>query len=62
MIAEQQILYPKQVCHNCLMADKSGLPRWHNSKLACGKIQPQKTSEEAKIYQCQMGFNVTWIN
>ena len=61
MIGERQILSPQQICQGCLMSDKSGLPRWHNSKLACGKIQPQQTPR-VKIYQCQMGFNVTWIN
>lgn len=62
MIAKRQILYPKQVCQNCLMADKSGLPRWRDSTLACGQIQAHHTTERAKVYQCQMGFNVTWID
>lgn len=62
MIAEQQILDPQKVCQNCLMSDKSGLPRWHNSQLGCGTMQPQQTSKEAKVYRCQMGFNVAWIN
>ena len=61
MVAERQILYPK-VCQSCLMADKNGLPRWHDRKLTCGEIQPQQTSTQAKVYQCQMGFKVTWIS
>lgn len=62
VIAERQILSPQQICQGCLMSDKQGLPRWRNSRLACGKIKPQSTGQQAKIYQCQMGFKVTWIN
>jgi hypothetical protein len=104
MIVDQQILSPKQVCQNCLMSNQSGLPRWHDSKLGCGKkrsrnpkgfaltlksttsrreasplghkdslrispggasvegVQSQPTSKQAQVYECQMGFNLTWIN
>lgn len=70
MIADEQILFPKQVCQNCLMSDQSGLPRWHDSKLGCGKMRShsgggassQPTSNQAQVYECQMGFNLTWIN
>ncbi|MEY2833587.1 MAG: hypothetical protein RLZZ574_2846 [Cyanobacteriota bacterium] len=130
MIVDQQILSPKQVCQNCLMSDQSGLPRWHDSKLRCGKrrsqspkgfaltltlkgisagvsfrtpsdkgtasrdadalanplgraasplghknslrispggasvevVQSPQTSKQAQVYECQMGFNLTWIN
>jgi hypothetical protein len=70
MIVDQQILSPKQICQNCLMSDQSGLPRWHDSQLGCGKMRlhsgggassPQ-TSKQAQVYECQMGFNVTWVN
>ncbi|NJK57438.1 MAG: hypothetical protein HC939_16235 [Pleurocapsa sp. SU_5_0] len=119
MIADQQILSAQQVCQNCVMSDQSGLPRWHDSKLGCGKMRsrspkgfaltqkgtasrpkdkpcasraasakayrsayplghkdslrispggasvevesPQR-SKQAQVYECQMGFNVTWIN
>ena len=62
MIVEQQILSPQPICQGCLMSDKSGLPRWQNSKLRCGKIMTLKVSTQAQIYECQMGFNVTWID
>lgn len=79
MIADQQILSAQQVCQNCVMSDQSGLPRWHDSKLGCGKrrsrsgggasspspkgaVQSQLRSKQAQVYECQMGFNVTWIN
>ncbi|MEN9519466.1 MAG: hypothetical protein RLZZ381_2054 [Cyanobacteriota bacterium] len=88
MIVDQQILSPKQVCQNCLMSDQSGLPRWHGSKLGCGKMrsprvgfsssrnpkefaprdvsmedaQSPQTSKQAQVYECQMGFSLTWVN
>ena len=61
MIAERQILSARQVCQNCLMSDRSGLPRWHGSELGCGKILLNSTFTQTKVYQCQMGFNVTQI-
>ena len=61
MIAERQILSARQVCQNCLMADRSGLPRWHGSELKCGKILLDLTFTQTKVYQCQMGFNVTQL-
>jgi hypothetical protein len=45
-----------------LMSDQSGLPRWRDSKLGCGKIPPRQTSQQIQVYQCQMGFNVTWVS
>ncbi|MGF1589759.1 MAG: hypothetical protein ACFCU7_11045 [Pleurocapsa sp.] len=61
MIADEQILSAEQVCQNCLMSDRSGLPRWYGTKLECGKILPRLTSRQAKVYKCQMGFNVTRV-
>ena len=62
MIGDRQLLSPQQVCQGCLMSDKSGLPRWQNEKLRCGKVRKPKTSGQVEVYECQMGFNVTWIN
>jgi hypothetical protein len=64
MIVDQQILSPKQVCQNCLMSDQSGLPRWRDSRLGCGKSKtpPPQTLKQAQVYQCQMGFNVAWVS
>ena len=59
IIGEQQILSARQVCQHCLMSDRSGLPRWHGGELGCGKIS--KTFTGAKVYQCQMGFNVVRV-
>ena len=62
MIADEQILSAKQVCQNCLMADRSGLPRWHGGQLGCGKALQKSNSRQATVYKCQMGFNVTQVD
>lgn len=61
IIGEQEILSARQVCQHCLMSDRSGLPRWHGSELGCGKILLNSTFTQAKVYQCQMGFNVVRV-
>lgn len=61
MIADEQILPAKQVCQNCLMSDQSGLPRWRDSNLGCGKVLHKPASRQAKVYKCQMGFKVTQV-
>lgn len=62
MITDEQILSAKQVCQNCLMADSRGLPRWRRGQLGCGQALQGSSAKQAKIYKCQMGFNVTEIN
>ena len=62
MITDEQIFSAKQVCQGCLMADVSGLPRWSRGQLRCGKALQVSTSQQAKIYKCEMGFNVTQVN
>ena len=71
VITEKQILAPQQVCCDCLLASKKGLPRWHEGKLGCGRnkvkqgqnlqnIQANSHSPESvsEVYECQMGFRV----
>ena len=62
MIADEQILSARQVCQNCLMSDRSGLPRWRGDELGCGRVLQKTTLKQAKVYKCQMGFNVTQVN
>lgn len=61
MLGDEQILSVKQVCQNCLMADRSGLPRWNQGKLGCGKTLQKSTNQQATVYECQMGFHLTQI-
>lgn len=62
MITDEQILSATQVCQNCLMAERSGKPRWRGDRLGCAKSLQKSTPTQAKIYKCQMGFNVTQID
>lgn len=62
MLTDEQILSAKQICQHCLMSDRSGLPRWHGNNLGCGKVFQEQTLKQAKVYRCQMGFNVAQID
>ncbi len=62
IIVNEQILSARQICQNCLMADRSGLPRWRDDQLGCGKASQKFTDRQASIYTCQMGFRVTKVN
>lgn len=62
MIADEQIWSAKQICQHCLMADHSGLPRWQGNDLGCGKVLREQTLKQAKIYRCQMGFDVAQVD
>ena len=61
MIGDEQILSAKHICQNCLMADHSGLPRWHQGKLGCGKTLQKSADRQATVYECQMGFHLTQV-
>ncbi len=75
VLTEQQVLSPRQVCQGCLLADRSGLPRWHQGRLSCALAaergtsscshRPGTTSSQAqplKLFQCQMGFQLADIH
>ncbi len=59
IISDEQILSARQVCQNCLMADRGGLPRWRYGKLYCGTLVHKSAQKQATVYECQMGFRVT---
>ena len=62
MIGDEQILSPEQVCQNCLMANRQGLPRWSHGKLSCGRALRESTDKKPTIYECQMGFHLTQVH
>ncbi len=75
VLTEQQVLSPRQVCQGCLLADRSGLPRWHQGRLSCALAAeraasscPSRSRQTApapkspKRFQCQMGFQLAEIN
>ena len=61
IITDEQLLSPKQVCQTCLMANRGGLPRWHQGKLNCGRTVNKSNENQATVYECQMGFRVADI-
>ncbi|MEC4804708.1 MAG: hypothetical protein SAJ12_00745 [Jaaginema sp. PMC 1079.18] len=61
ILTNEQVLQPQQVCQSCLLADRSGRPRWQQGKLCCGRAVAQKTLHQPDVYECQMGFRVADI-
>ena len=62
IITDKQLLSPKQVCQTCLMANRSGLPRWQQGKLNCGHAVNKSNKNQATVYECQMGFHLAQID
>lgn len=61
ILTDEQILSTQQVCQNCLLANRQGLPRWHHGKLGCGDRLGKSDNDRPTFYQCQMGFRVANI-
>ncbi len=71
ILMENQLLQPATVCQSCPMASQSGLPRWQQGRLRCGRpvtkaldtdsIQsPQNQSPQQ--YECAMGFRIAELS
>jgi hypothetical protein len=58
ILTDEQVLSPSQVCQGCLLADKSGQPRWRQGKLGCGHAIGKFTANQPDQYECEMGFRV----
>ncbi|MBD1836059.1 hypothetical protein H6F74_00415 [Trichocoleus sp. FACHB-90] len=61
ILTDEQILSPKQVCQNCLLADSSGQPRWRKGQLGCGQSIHKLTENQPEQYECLMGFRIANI-
>ena len=65
VLMQEQVLTPQKVCCGCLLADQSGLPRWRQGKLGCGRALQEMTTPTADqppaLYECQMGFRLANI-
>ena len=48
ILMKDQLLQPAAVCQSCPMASQSGLPRWHEGRLRCGR-RVESYSVEAHI-------------
>lgn len=62
ILMDEQLIATEQVCQGCLLADRSGAPRWREGKLSCGRALRDKETQSATLYQCQMGFRLTNID
>ena len=58
MLIDDQILPPKTVCQGCLLASRSGEPRWQGDQLRCGHAVQKLAQKQPDQYECQMGFRV----
>ncbi len=59
MLAGDQVLLPQQVCPSCVLADRTGQPRWQDGVLKCGDraVPPTATHQ----FECPMGFRLVAI-
>lgn len=57
-----RMIQPETVCQSCPMASQSGLPRWNQGRLCCGRIIEQPRQENLPQYECTMGFRVTKLS
>ncbi|MEO1377427.1 MAG: hypothetical protein AAFW70_24725 [Cyanobacteria bacterium J06635_10] len=58
ILIEEQLIAPKKVCSSCVLADRSGQPRWHEGKLRCGQAVSKMTEQQPDWYECTMGFRI----
>lgn len=61
VVMDNQLVAPESICQGCLMADRTGQPRWRNGTLTCGRALSQACSSQAEQYECQMGFRIAHI-
>lgn len=63
IVMEDHLLPPAAVCPSCPMASQSGLPRWQQGQLRCGRLVEKSIGEGAVQdgpvqYECAMGFRI----
>ncbi len=67
ILIEDRMVQPQTVCWSCPMASQSGLPRWNQGQLRCGRLIIEKPLEESSPqyeckYECTMGFRVAKLS
>ena len=62
IVTKDRILSPQEVCKGCLLANREGLPRWHEGKLKCAKFLEKSPQNQPTLYKCQMGFSLVIID
>lgn len=61
ILMDNQLLAPQCVCQTCLLADRSGQPRWNGGELRCGHPVQKRVETQPEQYECQMGFRIANI-
>lgn len=61
ILIEDQLLDTQIICQSCLLADKSGQPRWRQGQLRCGQAIRKLTEQQPDQYECMMGFRIAHI-
>ena len=61
IVMEEQILSVQKVCQGCLLANRSGLPRWRKGELCCGHSLAKAEKNQPALYECEMGFRIANI-
>ncbi len=61
ILIQERFIAPQKVCQSCVLADKSGQPRWYDGKLGCGQAISKITDKQPSWYECTMGFRVANI-
>lgn len=62
IVMDDRILSPQAICQNCLLADRTGQPRWRHGQLSCGHAVRNFAEGKPTQYECEMGFRVTNID
>lgn len=69
ILMNEQLLQPAMVCQSCPMASQSGLPRWHQGRLRCGRLvtnpldkMDNSLAQSPAQYECAMGFRVAELS
>ena len=61
ILIKEQLIAPQKVCKSCVLADKSGQPRWNNGQLRCSQATSKITEQQTNWYECIMGFRIANI-
>lgn len=61
ILIKEQLIAPQNVCKSCVLASKSGQPRWNEGKLGCGQAVSKIAEKKPDWYECVMGFRIANI-
>ncbi|HIK14979.1 MAG TPA: hypothetical protein IGS53_06745 [Leptolyngbyaceae cyanobacterium M33_DOE_097] len=62
ILMNDQLLPPQKICQGCVLADRSGQPRWRAGQLCCGHAVQNQSEQQPEQFECTMGFRVANID